>query len=158
MIAIFWTAMCSCMLAQNTSITRESDRRVNATPGASVPWSLCLPPLTSATLSPLQTYHRDICPIFLTPRREQQAFSASKTTRTTASIHRQRQQLLHDRHSRSTVITMAELNSACCALPAVVTSNYSPKGKYEKLAGLDVCESASKPRLTSTTTQPNTTH
>jgi hypothetical protein len=42
MIAIVWTAMCSCMLAQNTSITRESDRRVNATPGASVPWSLCL--------------------------------------------------------------------------------------------------------------------
>lgn len=35
---------------------------------------------------------------------------------------------------------MADLNSACYQIPAVVTSNYKPKGKYEKLAGLDICE------------------
>ena len=35
---------------------------------------------------------------------------------------------------------MADLDSACYQIPAVVTSNYKAKGKYEKLAGLDICE------------------
>ncbi|KAI9820583.1 MAG: hypothetical protein M1827_004952 [Pycnora praestabilis] len=33
---------------------------------------------------------------------------------------------------------MADHCSACLTLPAVITSDYKPKGRYEKLAGLDV--------------------
>ena len=36
---------------------------------------------------------------------------------------------------------MAEVDKACCSLPAVTTHDYKPKGTYIKLAGLDVCES-----------------
>ena len=35
---------------------------------------------------------------------------------------------------------MAEVDKACCTLPAVTTHDYEPKGTYVKLAGLDVCE------------------
>ena len=35
---------------------------------------------------------------------------------------------------------MAEVDKACCSLPAVVTHDYKPKGTYTKLAGLDVCK------------------
>lgn len=37
---------------------------------------------------------------------------------------------------------MAEVDKACCSLPAVTTHDYKPKGTYTKLAGLDVCKSA----------------
>lgn len=33
---------------------------------------------------------------------------------------------------------MAEVDKACCSLPAVTTHDYKPKGTYTKLAGLDV--------------------
>ena len=33
-----------------------------------------------------------------------------------------------------------ELNPACCSRNAVVTGEYTPKGTYTKIAGLDVCK------------------
>ena len=38
------------------------------------------------------------------------------------------------------VLTMAEVDKACCSLP-VAKHDYTPKGTYTKLAGLDVCRS-----------------
>ena len=48
--------------------------------------------------------------------------------------------LADTRWSLNLIVEMAELNSPCYQLPAVVTSNYKLKGNYEKLAGLDTCE------------------
>ena len=33
-----------------------------------------------------------------------------------------------------------ELNPACCSRNAVVTGEYTSKGTYTKIAGLDVCK------------------
>ena len=33
-----------------------------------------------------------------------------------------------------------ELNPACCSRNVVVTGEYTPKGTYAKIAGLDICK------------------
>ena len=46
---------------------------------------------------------------------------------------------------------MAEtkLNPACCSRNAVVTGEYTPKGTYTKIAGLDVCKYTGLPSSSS---------